>query len=289
MREIDGMGGESGGHGGRAAESLRSPTGFAGYLAGAGQPRGEGPIPNLLVLAAVGSTNVLGRRILDTYLADDLSPPTLGILAFAQSAGRGRLGRVWTSPPGDGVWATLVAAVTPSCLPRLPLLVGVALVETLVGTVGPGAGEIRLKWPNDLVFGSRKLGGILIEAVQRSSAAPAAVIGFGLNVTNAPVDVPHAVALGDLATGGAGGAEVSAGDLGRRLLEAVASALRAGDEVDWVARYTAWSAHTVGDRMFCRVGEATIEGTFSGFDEEGRLRLATSGGERLVASGEVIE
>jgi BirA family biotin operon repressor/biotin-[acetyl-CoA-carboxylase] ligase len=274
-------------------DGLRCPPGFASYLSAVGPRPVRGTLSNLLVLATVGSTNALGRRILDTYLADELTPPAVGILAYGQHAGRGRLGRQWTSSPGSGVWATLVAQVEAEQLAQLPLLVGVALVEALAGVLGEGAAGIRLKWPNDLVFERHKLGGILIEAVQRSGLRPGVVIGFGLNVASAPSEVPQALALHGLAEGARRNLP-DTGGLGRLLLEAVAEVVGATPQSRWaadevVARYRRWSAHRVGDSLRCRTGEATVEGRFRGFDEEGRLRLETAAGERLLASGEVIE
>jgi BirA family transcriptional regulator, biotin operon repressor / biotin---[acetyl-CoA-carboxylase] ligase len=92
------------------------------------------------------------------------------VVAEHQSAGRGRLDRRWEAPPGTALLASFV-------LPRHPLLslaAGVAAAEAC----GEG---MRLKWPNDLMLGGRKAGGILVEV-----AADRAIVGIGINLTAAP-------------------------------------------------------------------------------------------------------
>lgn len=100
------------------------------------------------------------------------------VVADEQTAGRGRRGTRWTSPPGTGLWmSTILDAAT--ALPVLPLLVGVACadgIEALAGDV-----RVDVKWPNDLFVSGRKVGGVLVEATPR-----AVVVGIGINLTPPP-------------------------------------------------------------------------------------------------------
>ncbi len=98
------------------------------------------------------------------------------VVANQQTAGRGRRGASWHSPPGSGLWMSVVLPSAPAL--HLPLLVGLAAAQAIDG-LEPTERSVRvgIEWPNDLVVGSRKLGGILCEG-----AGDAAVAGIGINV-----------------------------------------------------------------------------------------------------------
>jgi BirA family biotin operon repressor/biotin-[acetyl-CoA-carboxylase] ligase len=124
------------------------------------------------VLPEVDSTN---SELMRRSRAGRAEPVLL--VAERQSAGRGRLGRGWSSAPGDSLTFSLGLLLAPADWAGLSLAVGVAIAEQLHP-------RVRLKWPNDLWVGDRKLAGILIETA--SSSAPSApryaVIGVGINI-----------------------------------------------------------------------------------------------------------
>lgn len=91
-----------------------------------------------------------------------------------QTAGRGRLGRVWQSQPGDSLTFSLSLSLTPQDWSGLSLAVGLSLAESLHP-------DVQLKWPNDLWFEDRKLGGILVEAASMGGRSQV-VVGVGLNI-----------------------------------------------------------------------------------------------------------
>lgn len=127
-------------------------------------------------------------------LADDHAPAGTLILADAQTSGRGRMGRTWTSEPGAGLWLTLVEHPRDaSALDVMSLRVGLALAPVLDLFADA---SIRLKWPNDLYVGARKLAGILIEARWRDGVPEWVAIGVGINV-RPPVGEPLAAGLRD--------------------------------------------------------------------------------------------
>jgi len=102
------------------------------------------------------------------------------ILADSQTAGRGRLGRSWTSERGAGIWLTLIERPTDAAaIEVLSLRIGLALAFALDGFVEQ---PISLKWPNDVYVGRRKLAGILVEARWRESLLEWVAIGIGINV-----------------------------------------------------------------------------------------------------------
>jgi BirA family biotin operon repressor/biotin-[acetyl-CoA-carboxylase] ligase len=253
------------------------------------------PLDNVVCLPGLPSTNTLGRRIAAEYLKDELPVPTVAIVAFEQTAGRGRWGRRWASPAGRGVYASLVVPVAaPAELAALPLAVAVGLAQALDRHLAvAGAERCRLKWPNDLTVGGRKLGGILIDALAEGERS-AAVVGFGIN---------HGLGEDELAAleaGGAGAATSLALEIPAppplpalvwELVAAVRRQLGRLGDADHAAeaarRYADLSVHRPGDRLRCRAGEETVEGTFLGFDKRGYLRLEVGGEERRLAAGEV--
>jgi BirA family biotin operon repressor/biotin-[acetyl-CoA-carboxylase] ligase len=115
------------------------------------------------------------------------------VLAGEQQGGRGSRGRPWYSPPG-GLWlSVLFRPATPGGVEVMSLRAGLAVAEALDGIVSR---PIHLKWPNDLMLGERKVGGILCEARWQGNTLGWVTVGVGLNVRNA---VPEELA--DIATG----------------------------------------------------------------------------------------
>lgn len=140
----------------------------------------EFPDPfRLMIRDTAGSTNDELRGLAEAGAADGLV-----LLALRQTAGRGRRGAAWFSPPGDSLaFSILVRPHAPRALwPRLALAAGLAVAEAVEAS-GASAG---IKWPNDVWIGHRKVAGILVEA-----AAEFAIVGIGLNVhtTTFPAEV----------------------------------------------------------------------------------------------------
>lgn len=237
---------------------------------------------NAIFARSLSSTQSFGRMLLDRHFAEDESPHPFAVLALEQSAGLGRHGRSWSSTEGLGIWASLVLPVAGrEELQTLPMRTGVALAALLDGWL---RGDCRLKWPNDLVVGRRKLGGILIDAITRRDHQIWALVGFGINHGHAAGELPeeHAVSLRLAALE----APPSLGVVAGAAVAAVFEELSA--QRPWLARYRALSAHALGDALECDLAGERVAGRFAGFDELGFLRLATPTGERVIASGEVF-
>jgi BirA family biotin operon repressor/biotin-[acetyl-CoA-carboxylase] ligase len=103
------------------------------------------------------------------------------VLADHQTAGKGRRGRSWQSPPGSNIYLSLGWNFdsVPADLSCLPLAMGVAVVR---GLERKGVPELGLKWPNDIQAGGKKLGGILVESKPRAHGGVSVVAGVGINV-----------------------------------------------------------------------------------------------------------
>ncbi len=132
--------------------------------------------------ATVESTNDLART---RGLAG--APDGTTIVADAQTAGRGRRGRSWRSPPGVNLYLSRVVRIDPARAGLVPLLGAVAAREAIDETLG-GDPQVAIKWPNDLLVRGEKLAGILAEWFD--GASPFGVLGIGINVNATRADLP---------------------------------------------------------------------------------------------------
>jgi len=134
-------------------------------------------------------TRVVGRRLLFfqevTSTMDEATRQAQGdaqegtvVVAETQTAGRGRLGRSWVSRPGN-LYLTIILRPTLRTLPFLSCLAGVAVVRALAQATGL---QPRLRWPNDVLLGGRKVAGILVESVVEGDTVRYALVGIGINV-----------------------------------------------------------------------------------------------------------
>jgi BirA family biotin operon repressor/biotin-[acetyl-CoA-carboxylase] ligase len=238
----------------------------------------------LEVVPEVGSTNAA----LATAAAEDAPEGTV-LVAEHQVAGRGRLDRVWTSPPRAGLTVSFLLRPDVPAARRgwLSLLTGVALAESVGEVTGVRA---SLKWPNDLLaVDGRKLAGILAESVT-SAAAPAVVVGVGLNVNTTSAELPDTgTSLSRIL-----GTTVDRAPVLLAFLRAVERRYRRWTEVlgDPVSSglaqdYLVWSS-TVGTEVAVSLPDgSTLEGTAQAVDWDGRLVVETAEGTVELASGDV--
>ncbi len=269
-----------------------------------------GPWAALTVLPDTGSTNADLAAA-----AQSGAPEGTVLLAERQHAGRGRLGRTWTSPPAAGLIFSLLLrpgdsetpggpagdgslVVPPTRYGWLPLLVGVAVTAAVRRVAGV---EAALKWPNDLLVGPAgstdraKCAGILAELVPAGEGAPAVVVGVGLNVTLGADELPRADAT-SLALAGATGDGLDRGRLLVATLGEVAARYRrfraaGGDpEVSGLRAAYLGMCDTVGRvvRVELPAGKA-LTGAASDVDRDGRLVVTPAGGAPVaVAAGDVV-
>lgn len=196
-------------------------------------------------------------------------PPGLVLVTEVQTAGRGRLGRTWSSPPRAGLTFSALLTAPPS--PWVPLLAGVAVCRALADAAGV---EARLKWPNDVLVGDRKICGILAEV-----AAGWVVLGVGLNVSTRPEELPpDRPATSVLLEGGT----TDRHTLLRALLRALAGDASPGD-------YRVLCS-TLGRAVSVHLPDATVAtGTASAVDDEGRLVVTDAAGATTAyAAGDVV-
>jgi BirA family biotin operon repressor/biotin-[acetyl-CoA-carboxylase] ligase len=265
------------------------------------------------VVPETGSTNADLARA-----AKEGAPEGTVVVAEAQTAGRGRLGRQWAAPPRSALtFSVLLRPATPTASQGwVPLLTGVAVAAAIrrmtaraqAGDFGEATGEravdARLKWPNDVMVGERKLAGILAERVDHGI-----VVGVGLNVSlradELPVDTATSLTLENAAF-------TDREPLLRAILRELETwygawqAVRGEADADGPGGYPDVTGIRAGDlgglrgkyRALCvtlgrdvRVelpAEDTIDGTARDIDAAGRLLVWTAGGERAVSAGDVV-
>ena len=201
------------------------------------------------------------------------------LVAGLQTAGRGRLGRTWTSPPGNVHLSVLLrpgAAVVPG---HWSLLAAVALAACVAPLVAPGA--VRLKWPNDVLLDGGKVGGILLDA----GGSPAwIVIGFGVNLVAAPEGLGRRVAC--LADHGAAPAPEA---FACALVQRLDDGRRAYERDGFAPVRAAWSAlgPEAGSAVAVNGAAGRIEGRFLGIEPDGAMLVEQDGRRRRIVSGEV--
>lgn len=239
---------------------------------------------HLEVLEETGSTS-------DRLLAvNDLPPGRFdACLAEFQTAGRGRRGRQWLAPYASGLclsvnWSFREA---PAALSALSLAAGVAVLRALSRL---GVRGTALKWPNDIVQGGRKLGGVLID-LRGEAAGPAyVVVGVGLNVRLPPATLAVIAAGGIEATDLASlGSPVRRIELAAALVGEFALMLEEFRARGMTAFADEWrAADSLADRRVRVLQEGCeFEGRARGVDADGALLVEAEGGQRRVLSGEV--
>jgi BirA family biotin operon repressor/biotin-[acetyl-CoA-carboxylase] ligase len=251
----------------------------------------------LVHLAEVGSTNDVAA-----VLASGDTPEGTLVIADAQTAGRGRMGHSWYSPPGAGLYVSVVLRPPRTWLTRAPGLVnlmtltaGVAVAEGLRTASGIDA---AIKWPNDIVVGRgrssalvewRKIAGILAEGAATGGELQHVVLGYGVNLLR----VEYPPELAERATS-------IEQEIGRRverttvLVETLAvlsqgyAALAEGRAEDVIARWRALSPSCEGAPVAWTGAAGRAIGVTAGIDSAGALLVRTGGGRtEAIRSGEV--
>ena len=195
---------------------------------------------------------------------------------MSQDAGRGRQGREWVSESGNFFGSTLVSLAAGDPAPQsLSLVAGLALVEAV--DVAVPDQPLMLKWPNDLMLGTAKLAGILLER-----SGDRVVVGFGVNLASAPkLEGRDAGALNGVLLPQAF-APLLAGSFARML------SLWRSSDAEAFARAWLARAHPVGTHLTVHSSaEEKTNGTFDGIEPDGALRLRRNGDVDLIRAGDV--
>lgn len=230
---------------------------------------------------SITSTNDVARD-----LAERGAPEGTLVVAEEQKSGRGRRGRAWSSPPGVGIWASLILrpSLLPAQAPLITLTAAVAGAEAIRSVTGLPAG---IKWPNDLLIGGRKVAGILTEMRAELDQVTYVVLGIGINV-NTP-SFPAELEATATSLYREGGRYVSR----RLLLQAFLERFefwydRLPQEAEEMRSRWRELSLTLGRRVTVISPNFTVSGLARNIDREGALLLETETGDLVrILSGDV--
>ncbi|ODS55089.1 MAG: biotin--[acetyl-CoA-carboxylase] ligase [Acidobacteria bacterium SCN 69-37] len=243
-----------------------------------------GAFADVRYVAEVDSTNDVALALAAAGASEGTS-----VLADHQRRGRGRRGHEWFSPPGAGLYLSVI--VRPD-MPRgtslLTLAAGMAMAEAVLGDTGL---PVELKWPNDLVIGRpwRKLGGVLAETVSAGGRSDAVIIGLGLNVRHVvlPPDLAHRASSLETELG----REIDRANLAVGLLDQLRGAmhlLRHDLRDAVIARWRGLARAGLGGMVRWTDTTGERQGRAMDIDGEGALIVQTSAGVERVIAGDVI-
>jgi BirA family transcriptional regulator, biotin operon repressor / biotin---[acetyl-CoA-carboxylase] ligase len=260
------------------------PPDIAAALDGAGDRLGRCGRP-VYFFSDLGSTNDMAGT-----LAEHGAPEGATVIASAQSSGRGRMGRAWFSPPGAGLYLSVICR-DPRAAPFLTLAGGVAVAEGITAATGL---PVQIKWPNDVVVEGagrgrwRKLAGILAEASSTSDGLQHVILGVGINLR--PAAYPRDIA--DRATS----IETELGrapDRAAVLVETLIALggwvgdLSRGASQPLVERWRALAPSARGAWVEWDTPHGPAAGTTAGIADDGALLVRTGEGTERIISGEL--
>lgn len=234
----------------------------------------------LFFLPVCASTNSEAQQLL---LKNEATEGCV-VLTDEQTHGRGQRGNTWEAAPGKNI--TLSVILSPVFLAvrhqfYLNMAVSLAALDLLREQ---GLGQARVKWPNDLYFEDRKLGGILIENTVSGQSIQHSIVGIGLNVNQLHFGIGTATSLAAEI-----GTQLDVKRLVSRLLELLEKRyleLRSG-KIDKLKYEYLQALYRYQEEHGYQIGPEQVQGRIMGVDEDGRLALEVDGGLRYFAFKEI--
>jgi BirA family biotin operon repressor/biotin-[acetyl-CoA-carboxylase] ligase len=244
-------------------------------------------------------TRVIGRKIyayrsvkstndIAAGMAQSGEPEGTIVTAEEQTRGRGRLGRSWHSPPGCGIYVSIILRprFKPEMAPGLAVMTALALADTISAV---SKGDIKIKWPNDILIGGRKVAGILTELSAEKKRVEYVVIGVGVNVNHKADDFPSELRSIATSLRIANRRKVGRVNLLKRLLENFEKEYRRYHKGQLAAsrRKIRRYSSLLGSYVRLRFGNKTVEGIAVDIDHTGALIIEKDSHRRTITSGEV--
>ncbi|BET18102.1 bifunctional biotin--[acetyl-CoA-carboxylase] synthetase/biotin operon repressor [Bacillus velezensis] len=221
-------------------------------------------------------------------LANDGAPEGTLVVADKQTAGRGRMARVWHSQEGNGIWMSLILRpdVPLQKTPQLTLLSAVAVVQAIKAFTGVQA---AIKWPNDLMIHGKKAVGILTELQAEEDRVRSVILGIGINVNQQETDFPGE--LQDIATSLSmeAGEKIDRAGLIQEILLTFEKRYQDYLNHSFTPIKLLWESYAVGlgNELRARTLQGTFYGKSLGIDDEGVLLLETRDGIKKIYSADI--
>jgi BirA family biotin operon repressor/biotin-[acetyl-CoA-carboxylase] ligase len=217
------------------------------------------------------------------------APEGTAVVAEEQTAGRGTKGRSWHSPRGKGLYVSLVLRPEAAEITLLPLAAGLAAREAVERSHGLSA---RLRWPNDILWEGKKLGGILCESGFLGNRPEYVILGVGLNVDHDLDDFPEDIRALAVSVRMAARRPADGGELLRCLLpelerwKDIHAGPAGGDEI--IRTFERYSIFRKGDSVKVVDDEKTIQGVYQGIGHDGSLELIVENEPRRFSNAEIV-
>ncbi|KIL44178.1 biotin--[acetyl-CoA-carboxylase] ligase [Jeotgalibacillus soli] len=229
---------------------------------------------NIVFYQTLDSTQKIAHQ-----LAQESAPEGTLVIAEEQKTGRGRMSRQWYSPPGTGIWMSLLLRpeLPPQKAPQFTLITSVAIVQAIEEVCGL---QVQIKWPNDLLIDGKKITGILTELQADSERIYSLIIGMGMNVNQKQADFPEE--LHEIATSLAlaKGEPVSRAKLVQRVLFHIERYYKMYMDKGFEPIKLLWESYavTIGKHITARTLHDSISGVALGITDEGVLLLEDKDG-----------
>lgn len=228
----------------------------------------------------IGSTNDEAFRL---GLAG--APEGTALIANSQSAGKGRMQRVWHSPAGSNIYTSIILRpkITPARAPQISILAGVAVAEVLESYCPD---RIELKWPNDILIDGKKVCGILCQIQTNASEVDFIVLGMGINVNISYVQFPKEICNLATSLGIETGGEISRQELIISLYENLAKWYKQLLQDGFGLIKEKWLSMSpmIGQTVQVMFQKEAVSGKAIDLDEDGSLILLAAGNKELKVS-----
>jgi len=221
-------------------------------------------------------------------LAQQGAPEGTVVIADEQTEGKGTKGRAWFSLRSRGLYASVILRPPSGDVSLLPLVTGVAVAEAVRSSVGLEAG---LKWPNDVVWNGKKIGGILCESEFVGDETRFVVLGIGLNISQSRQDFPAAIRPQAASLRMILKRNVDRERLEQSLFERLGwwyGKFVSGERAEILRAFEAKLIYPIGKVIIVRTEKETLAGTFRGFDCRARMVLEKDDGEIFLSPAEIL-
>lgn len=237
----------------------------------------------ILFFETVSSTNTVALE-----LAEKATEGTV-VLADSQDKGRGRLGRIWISPPGVNIYMSII--LRPQIKPKdgslITIMSAVACAEAIRNVTGV---KITTKWPNDLMINNKKVGGILTELKTQQQKITSAIVGIGINVNTDVREFPVDMKQTATSLKNEAGVSYSREPIVAEILNEMDRWYKTLTTLEKEAILQAWKnlTSTLGRKVMIITPQETLTGTAEAIDNEGMLIVRLpSGKSKRINSGDL--
>jgi len=238
---------------------------------------------NLVSFHSVKSTNDIASQV-----AGDYPDESVVITSEKQTLGRGRLGRSWHSPEKVGAYISII--ITPKIslekAPGLSIMTALAAAETFEKYC---PGKVRIKWPNDILLGNRKVAGVLTELYTKNNKIDYVVVGIGINVNQKPPDFPQNLRKTATSLRQVVGKKINRAELTAEFLnnfEKEYKKYQKNQLAGSLKRVRLYSS-LLGQKITIKAGDKLLTGKAVNIDKTGALIIEMGGKKVIVSGGEV--